>query len=151
MPRVAAIASAPKMTMARPLIAPKPVQARSVTAPAGQKPRPANCSAPKVAELKPTIEPMLRSTTPASRAKPEKAPMIIGTATNMPMMVRLLAERKRGPTQISATAITTISVSAMLTTGLASQSRSGWWAMVTPAGAGQGLRGDGHRATRRAR
>ena len=51
--------------------------------------------------------------------------MNIGTATKEPMMVTLLADRKRGPTQLSATTTTTRKVSAMLVTGLAKASRKG--------------------------
>ena len=48
----------------------------------------------------PTIEPMDRSTTPASSAKPEKAPTISGTMRKVPMIETLPNETNFGPTQI---------------------------------------------------
>src|SRR5438067_461936 len=116
MPRVAAMGEAPKTTMARALIVPHTRHSTTAAAPAGQGPQPATTSDANTAPLKPTIEPMLRSTTPASRAKPEQAPTSSGTATNEPMMVMLLVDRNAGPTHARPTTMTTSSVMAMLAT-----------------------------------
>ena len=61
--------------------------------------------------------------------------MNIGTATKEPMMVTLLAERKRGPTQLSATVTTTRKAMAMLATGLVNACRNGWRGAATAGSA----------------
>ena len=75
--------------------------------------QPAVSSSAKSADEKPTIEPIERSTTPASSAKPEKAPTISGTTRKVPMIETLPNERNFGPTQKSPTATTTMKVKAM--------------------------------------
>ena len=74
----------------------------------------------------PTTDPMERSTTPASSAKPEKAPTISGTIRNVPMMEMLPGVRNFGPTQSRPTASTAMKVKAMLATDPVRASRTGW-------------------------
>ena len=75
-------------------------QATSVTTAARARcPSRSEISSANSAEEKPTIEPIERSTTPASSAKPEKAPTISGTTRKVPMIEMLPNERNFGPTQ----------------------------------------------------
>ncbi len=89
MPSVAAIGSAPKPTMATALMPPKQRQATSVTAAALAGSQPSEIKSANSADENPTIEPIERSTTPESSAKPEKAPTISGTMTKVPMIETL--------------------------------------------------------------
>src|SRR6185369_5813544 len=113
MPRVAAMVSAPKITTAVALIAPQMRQARSDAPPAAQIGQPATISAAQMLELNPSMEPIDRSTTPDSSAKPAKAATSMGIATNEPMMVTLLGARKLGPIQLSPTITTSNSATAI--------------------------------------
>ena len=82
-----------------------------------------NCA--QTAQEKPTIEPMERSTTPASSANPANAATTSGTTRNEPMMLTLLNERKRGPTQSKPTTTTAMKVNAIAPTEPVRMSRIG--------------------------
>ncbi len=112
--------------MAMALTAPMTRQIASVTTAASQSGQPWVIRRAKIAAEMPTIEPMERSTTPASSAKPEKAPTISGTMRKVPMIEILPKDTNFGPIQISPTAITAISVKAMLATEPVSACRIGW-------------------------
>ena len=100
MPSVAAIGSASKRTMASALMPPmtRHIDERHERRPAGIGQPMREQQAKSVDEM-PTIEPIERSTTPASSAKPEKAPTISGTTRKVPMIETLPNDRNFGPTQ----------------------------------------------------
>ena len=99
MPRVAAIASAPKPTIATAVMPPNARHAARVTTPASQTFQPAVIRSAKSADEKPTIDPTERSTTPARSAKPEQAPTTSGTTRKAPTMLMLPNDRNFGPTE----------------------------------------------------
>ena len=91
--------------------------------------------------LSPALEPMLRSTTPASRANAENVASSSGTAMFVVKMFRLLPVTKLRPIQLTPMSTITSSVIAMLPMGLlmtptiaSRRGRPGVW---VPGGAGK--------------
>ena len=129
-PRVAAIGGAPRPTITAALMSPMVIPMASTTSAADQGFQWCSTRSAKIDALSPALDPMLRSTTPASRANAEHVASSSGTAMLVLTMVRLLPLKKVPPTAARPMITTTTRVIAMLPIGLlrnpAIAFRRGW-------------------------